>query len=207
LLYNHAIHYAGFLPEIKFSKIFRGDFFGIDSLTTLLKTARKAHSINYHFGFDGSIADRPLRHKPVLNPLSADGTSYDVYLDLSALCPPMCGDPKDPPSCVVTDTVNGNAHINVQQKELNIYRIYRDSYFLRDPDNGPLVEMYYYVSPALTEAIISTGRSKEIYAKLYHNQVRECNLFIKRGRYEAAKELFERTMEGLMKEYLFRENA
>src|SRR5450631_1545390 len=72
LLYNHAIHYAGLLPEIKFSHIFRGDYFGIASLTGLLKEDRRAHSIQYHFGFDVNITDPALRHKPVLNPVDSD---------------------------------------------------------------------------------------------------------------------------------------
>jgi hypothetical protein len=101
----------------------------------------------------------------VLNPVASDGKNFDVYFDLSALCPPQCGD--QDPICAITNMVTGNTTPRMQEKGLNIYRIYRDNYFLKNADNGPLVEMYYYVSPALTEAIISTGRSKEIYSQLY----------------------------------------
>ena len=204
LLYNHAVHYAQLQPEMKFKQIFRGAFFGIDSLTSLLKSHTEAHSVNYHFGFDGNITDPSLQHKAVLNPLHTDGTPYKVYFDVNSPCPPDCypDEPGDPGGCVVTDAVNGNAPVSENEKELNIFRGFRDDYFLKTPDNGPLVEMYYYISPALTEAITNTGRAKEIYQGLYHNQVRQCNELIEEGRYDAAKMLFEQTMEYLMKEYL-----
>ena len=200
LLYNHAVHYAKLQPEIKFNKIFRGVFFGIDALTSLLKKDTEAHSVNYHFGFDENITDPPLRYKAVLTPLHIDGTSFNMDFDTGSVCPPFCGDP-DP--CAISDVVNGNAPVSEIEKELNIYRGFRDEYFLRSPVNGPLIEMYYYISPALIEAIANTGRAKEIYHGLYHNQVRQCNELIEKGKYEEAKTLFEQTMERLMKEYLY----
>jgi hypothetical protein len=62
--------------------------------------------------------------------------------------------------------------------------------------------MYYYISPALKEAIQDTGRAKEIYSALYNNQVRQCNMLIEERKYEAAKILFEQTMAELIKTYL-----
>jgi hypothetical protein len=204
LLYNHAVHYAQLQPEMKFKKIFRGAFFGIGSLTSLLKIDTEAHSVNYHFGFDENITDTSFQHKAVLNPLHRDGTSYDVYFDVNSPCPPDCypDEPGAPDPCVVTGAVNGNAPVTENEKELNIFRGFRDDYFLNTPANGPLVEMYYYISPALTEAIANTGRAKEIYQSLYRNQIRQCNRLIENGKYEEAKTLFEQTMERLMKEYL-----
>jgi len=202
LLYNHAVHYARLQPEMKFRKIFRGAFFGIDSLTSLLTKDTEAHSIDFYFGLDEDITDPSLQHKAVLNPLRADRTRYDVYFDMNTPCPPICGDDVD--DCVVSDVVNGNVTASEREKELNIYRGYRDDYFLTHADSGPLVEMYYYISPALTEAIGNTGRAKEIYQELYRNQVSECNRLIEAGKYEEAKQLFEQTMEGLIKEYLWR---
>jgi len=202
LLYNHAVHYAHLQPEIKFRKIFRGTFFGIDSLTSLLTKDTEAHSIDFYFGLDEDLTDPFIQHKVVMNPLHADKTRYDVYFDIGSPCPPDCGDGSD--DCVVTNAVKGNAPASSMEQELNIYRGYRDDHFLAYPDNGPLVEMYYYISPALTEAIGNTGRAKEIYQELYHNQVFECNRMIEAGKYEEAKKIFEQTMEGLMKEYLWR---
>jgi hypothetical protein len=183
LLYNHAVHYAKLQPEIKFKQIFRGAFFGIDSLTSLLTKVTEAHSVNYHFGFDENITDTPLQHKAVLNPLHIDGTQYNVYFDVNSPCPPDCYNDEPPSTCCMAASMVDN--------------------FPKTPDNGPLVEMYYYISPALTEAIVNTGRAKDIYQSLYHNQVSQCNKLIEEGRYDAAKMLFEQTMEYLMKEYLF----
>jgi hypothetical protein len=150
---------------------------------------------------DEDITDPFLQYKAVINPLHADRTRYDVYFDVGTPCPPDCGDGGS--DCVITDAVNRNVPVSEREQELNIYRGYRDDYFLTHADNGPLVEMYYYISPALTEAIGNTGRAKEIYQELYRNQVFECNRLIEAGKYDEAKKLFEQTMEGLMKEYLF----
>jgi hypothetical protein len=57
-------------------------------------------------------------------------------------------------------------------------------------------------SPALKEAIQDTGRANEIYTTLYNNEVRQCNMLIEEGKYEAAKILFEQTMAQLIKTYL-----
>ncbi|MBO9565639.1 MAG: hypothetical protein J7621_22885 [Niastella sp.] len=202
LLYNHAVHYACLLPEVKFNKIVRGVFFGIDSLHALLKEYTQAHGMHYYFGWDETVAGPAIQHKPVLQPVQADGNSYNIYMDYGSPCPPVC--PGEGDSCVATNSVNiGHVLTNDEDAELNIYRHYRDNYFLANAGNGPLVEMYYYVSPALTEAIQDTGRASAIYTELYNEEIRQCNVLIGEGKYEAAKVLFEQTMERLMKTYLF----
>lgn len=203
LLYNHAIHYAAMLPGIKFNRIMRGAFFGINTLDMLLKEYTNAEGVSYHFGWDHSIADQALQLKPVLQPLHADGAGYELYLDHGSPCPPLCDDIDD--GCIVTNMVSaGNTYVHVQEQELNFYRSYRNNYLLSSANNGPLVEMYYYVSPALKEVILDTGRAAAIYSSLYNNEVQQCNKLIREGMYEAAKVLFEQTMENLMKTYLFR---
>jgi hypothetical protein len=208
LLYNNAVHYAPLLSGVKFHKIVRGAFFGIDSLKALLQEYTNAPALHYHFGWDKTVSDTALQHIPVLQPVYAGGTGYELYMDHGSLCPPPSGctsndDGTASDTCTITDMVNtGNLQPTDPEQELNIYRKYRDNYLLGNEDNGPLVEMYYYVSPALKEAILGTGRAKEIYTALYNNEVRQCNRLIEEGKYEAAKILFEQTMDELMKTYL-----
>ena len=97
----------------------------------------------------------------------------------------------------------GHSSQTDEEQELDLYRKFRDNYFL-DNENGPVAEMYYYASPALKEAIQDTGRANEIYSALYNNEVRQCNMLIAAGKYEAAKILFEETMAQLIKTYLVR---
>jgi hypothetical protein len=209
LLYNHAVHYAPLLPEVKFHKIVRGAFFGIDSLKALLKEYTNAPALHFHFGLDKTVADPALQHKAVLQPLYGNGTGYELYMDRGEMCPPpnICSDTPgiDTDTCTVTAMVRtGNAQQTDQEQELDLYRKYRDNYLLENENNGPLAEMYYYISPALKEAIQDTGRAKEIYSALYTNEVRQCNMLIEEGKYEAAKILFEQTMAQLIKTYLVR---
>jgi hypothetical protein len=209
LLYNHAVHYAPLLPEVKFHKIVRGAFFGIDSLKALLQEYTNAPALHFHFGLDKTVADPALQHIPVLEPLHAGGTGYNLFMDRGEICPPPanCNDEgtTSTETCTVTEIVN-TAHSQKAgtEDELNIYRQYRDNYLLENENNGPLAEMYYYVSPALKEAIKDTGRANEIYTALYNNEVRQCNMLIEEGKYEAAKILFEQTMAQLIKTYLVR---
>lgn len=211
LLYNHAVHYAPLLPEVKFHKIVRGAFFGIDSLQALLGEYTTSPALHFHFGLDKTVADPALQHKPVLQPLHIDGTGFNMYMDQGELCPPPANCTDNPGGEIGTDTCTVTAMVQIgnpqpasQEQELNIYRKYRDNYFLKNEYNGPLAEMYYYISPALKEAIQDTGRAKEIYSALYNNQVRQCNMLIEEGKYEAAKILFEQTMAELIKTYLVR---
>jgi|GEM_PF-1700187 len=207
LLYNHAVHYARLQPDFNFRKIVRGAFFGIDSLKSLLLEFTQAHGLHYHFGFDEGIAASPLQHKPVLHPLHTNKAGYEVYMDFGSLCPPTCPPPvKDNPDCAITYTIIGYAPQEEQEREFRICRDYRDSYLLPSTDNGPLVEMYYYVSPALTEAINDTGKADEIYKGVYNDLVRGCNRLIEEKKYEEAKIVFEQVMDDLMRKHLFGKN-
>lgn len=46
--------------------------------------------------------------------------------------------------------------------QLIVYRRFRDNYFLNNADEGPLVEMYYYVSPMPTILLVNKSISSEI---------------------------------------------
>ncbi|MBO9573818.1 MAG: hypothetical protein J7497_16650, partial [Chitinophagaceae bacterium] len=219
LLYNHAVHYSNLLPEQPFRHIVRGVFFGIDSLKYLLQERTQAYGINYHFGYDDTVSNVALRFKAVLQPVRPDLTIYNNdYMDLGSICPPNCPcypwpecvPPNPPDTCVSENAVHyGGSHLSKTEQEaeaeLNIYRKFRDNYFLQNSQNGPLIEMYYYVSPALTEAIENTGRKSEIYLSLYLNQVSACNRLLEEKKYEEAKVLFEKTIADLVQEYLIKQ--
>lgn len=116
----------------------------------------------------------------MLQPLHTNGTGYEIYFDTGLPCPPVTYCPGgDGIIWPLTDILKGGF-------------------------SGPLVEMYYYVSPALKEAIYDTGRAKEIYTALNQNEIRQCNLLIEAGQFEAAKSLFEQVMENLIKTYLYK---
>ncbi|AXY73251.1 hypothetical protein D3H65_04340 [Paraflavitalea soli] len=203
LLYNHAVHYAGLMPGVPFRGIMRGTFFGIDSLTSLLKDMTSAHGMYYHFGFDDSITEATAKHKAVLEPLHYDKTSYEWYMDFGSLCPPTCPPPPGgwpKPRIIESPDADNLDFTNLLPSQFN----YTGDFSVNNPVVGPLVEMYYYVSPALTEALADSGKVQEVYTALSNNEVRECNRLIEAGNYEAAKELFEQAIDGLMKTYLFR---
>lgn len=175
LLYNHAIHFSRLLPELQFNKIARGAFFGIQSLKNLLQEYTNAHALHYHFGWDNAVPHAALQHKPVLQPLHTNGAGYEIYFDYGTVCPPVCSGE----GWIVTD-------------------------ILKREGSGPLVEMYYYVSPALKEAIYDTGRAEEIYSAFYHNEIRQFNMLIEEGKFETAKSVFEQAVENLVKTYLYK---
>jgi hypothetical protein len=213
-LYNHAVYTAAFQPELKFHKIVRGVFFGKESLGALLtEYTSAAAGIDFYFGYDETIAEVPQRHKPVLNPVHYDGKAYDVFMDVGHLCPPFCdcGWPGQPPCkevCIVSNSIGQHSSKKeVQKDKEDIFRKFRDEYMLSDIESSPLVEMYYYVSPALVEAIQNTGTAKEIYISLYENEISKCNLLIADKKYNEAKELFEETMDKLMQQYLWADGS
>ena len=199
VLYNHAVHYAGLLPEVKFRKIVRGVFFGIDALKALLQEYTNAHGIHYHFGWDDVTPGIEAQHKAVLHPVHANGTGYGIYMDFGSICPTSCYPPPKPEKPASTPDADNIPFFDLlPHKYSHGDKPSTDD----DPATGPLIEMCYYVSPALEEAIAGTGKAAEIYTALYDRELRSCNLLIEEGKYEAARILFEQTMDDLMKTYL-----
>lgn len=193
-LYNHAVYMSQQQSSVPFRKIVRGAFLGIESLHSLMYEYSNSNSLLYNFGYDSEAKEGINPHKPVLIPLDFNGNRYDIFMDNADLCPPNNCD--SPDSCLATITAKTD-------HELNMYRTFRDDFFLSNIQNGPLVEMYYYISPALTEAIAATGRAEEIYHKLYQNEFVTCNRLLADGKYPEVKLLFEQTMHNLMQQYLW----
>lgn len=199
VLYNHAVHTASLLPAIKFRKIFRGVFFGMDSLKSLLQEYTHAHGIHYHFGWDDFTPGLDAQHKAVLHPLRTDGTGYGIYMDFGNICPTSCYPPPKPENPKPTPDADSIPFFDLLPNKYS----YGDNPSMDDDlATGPLIEMCYYVSPALEEAIAGTGKAAEIYTALYDHELRKCNMLIEEGQYEAARILFEQTMDELIKTYL-----
>jgi ribosome biogenesis GTPase A len=163
----------------------------------------------YHFGHDKSLNGLAQQHKAVLQPVNINGSKMEIYMDISKLCPPFCDcdKPGYPPcktddTCTLTDVVIRNAAKDEAEAELDVYRYLRDQFMIKK-GYGPLVEMYYYISPALIEAIENSGRKEQVYSQLYHNEIAEAYALINERKYQEAKELFEATMALLTKEFLF----
>ena len=200
LLYNHAVHFSSYMPDVKFHRITRGIFFGIASLNELISFHPETTTLWYHFGFD-ILADQPhQQHKAVLYP-QVNGVNPDLYMDLGSACPPFCRPTEPFGECKITNAVHRNRQ-HGSEEELDYYRAYRDLYLLRNPENAPLVEMYYYVSPALVEAISGRPDEAAIYDDLYFNHLRNWNQLIRERKYEEAKQAFELQMDSMVKKYL-----
>jgi hypothetical protein len=198
LLFNHAVHYSTLLKEVKFNRIVRGDFVGIESLKQLCFGFANAKSISYYFGYDKDCADLPFRNKSVLQPKNETGIGFDIYMDFTRPCPPYCSD-----DCIISKMVQKNAEQNSNDEELNIYRGFRDRYLYENILSAPLVEMYYYISPVLIEAIQQTGKEDLVYSEIYFGPMQNCNDLIANSKFEEAKLLFEETINSLLKKYVF----
>ncbi|WP_152620380.1 hypothetical protein [Pedobacter lusitanus] len=198
LLYNHTLRFSAYYPHHNYNKIMRGSFIGIRSLLSLLDT-EGCVGINFNFGYDDTISDISIKNKPVFEAVNSWGDGLDVF-DFTMPCPPTCS-PTDPRS-VGHHTENISKSYS-HPDSLNLNTHFRDEYLLKYNDNGPLVEMYYSVSPAISEKLNAVLDSNSIEGHAHRLQIQDFNNLVNTGNYGEAKIVFERIVKEMMDIYLF----
>jgi hypothetical protein len=198
LFNNHVNHTATLLPNERRKDIIRGGFFGIHSLTELLKD-ENCVGINYYLGYNPSSNNLAERHQAVLEPLDFSMDSFGIYMDFMKPCPPICDPETSSFNCIDSTSVL----MNSTEKELDLHRDYRDKFLLKTQDGGAIFEMYYHVTPTLAESINFKPDNVDIYNQLYQNSISKCTELINQEKYQDAKEVFTGTMDELMEKFLF----
>jgi hypothetical protein len=199
LFNNHVNRMATLLPNQRRKDLIRGCFFGINSLTALLQD-ENCIGINYYLGFNASHNILTERHQAVLEPLDFSMDSYGIFMDFTAPCPNTCLD-DDPFGTFCIDSTS--VLLNSTENELDIHRNYRDNFLLKTEDGGAIFEMYYHVTPTLTESINFKPDNINIYNQLYQNSISKCTELINQEKYQDAKVVFIETMDELMEKFLF----
>lgn len=197
ILYNHTSRFSKYYPDQNFNKIMRGSFIGIRSLLSLLETDG-CTGINFNFGYDDTISDISIKNKPVFIAVNSWGNDLDIF-DFTMPCPPTCPPP---------DKGHNSFHnLNTGRKytsmdSLSLTNHFRDEYLLKYEGNGPLVEMYYSVSPAINEKI-NAAKNNKLEESTHKLKIHDFNKLINTGDYDQAKIKFESIIRSMMNTYLF----
>ncbi|MGY0037335.1 hypothetical protein [Pedobacter sp. NJ-S-72] len=188
ILYNHTSRFSTYYPGQNFNKIMRGSFIGIRSLLALLNT-EGCTGINFNFGYDDTVFEA----------VNSWGDGLDIF-DFTMPCPATCP-PPDPVHNIFYNQNTGRKYTSMDSLSLNNH--FRDEYLLKYEGNGPLVEMYYSVSPAINEKINTVENSNSIAEHMHRLKIQDFNNLVDAGDYDKAKIMFESIIKNMMNTYLF----
>lgn len=190
ILYNHTLRFGSLLPDLAFNQIMRGSFMGINSLLSLLEST-DCTGINFTFGYDASVSEPAARNKPVFAAVNSWGIDIDIF-DFTQPCPSLCDGP--PPN-------NLGMYVEVKSQLLDLTNNFRDEHLLRE--KGPLVEMYYYANPSLHEKLTTAAHENKAVDNAHLSQIASFNKMVAELNYDKAEEVFEQTINEMVKTYLF----
>ena len=103
---------------------------------------------------------------------------------------------------ITTATFKALKTQNDKCEELELFRWYRDSILLKEPDGKQLIEEYYKTAPLIVEKINSRPDAEEIYKQLWENYLKVCLKELKRGNYKKVKNLYVEMVRELQKRFL-----
>ncbi len=192
VLFNHVLNYKRLDPEIHYTRINRGNFFGRERIKELLN-ATDSESFIYHFGY-AIEADLPF--KPIVQP----SNGFKMFLEECCPCPgsPLC---KGSEVCALTylsEKFSGGK----ESAQLGVLRSFRDK-LLNDKISGLEVEKYYTISASLLEAINNHENKEDIFKNLYDKYLRPSVEYLNGNDEQSAYLLFTEVLEYLTEEYLF----
>ncbi|WP_046758490.1 hypothetical protein [Kordia jejudonensis] len=177
-------------PEFIYKEITRGNFYGKDSLKSILVDNSKF--VQYDLGYNGDHIS------PVIKALDISYVPVnEIYMDLTDPCPNMCGGSE---ICITTLAVEKFAD---HEDELNVYRAFRD-YLMLDIEGGArLFEMYYFVSPVVAKIISNsnTGNDEIALNNFYKNEIIPFKLLLKNKQYDKALDALKDTLHNLFDQY------
>ena len=175
-------------PELNYKEITRGNFYGKNSLESLL--TRDAEFIQYDFGYNESHVS------PVVQSLDLNLNSInEVYMDFSRPCPNACGDGDD---CISTLTVE---IYSSTKNELSSYRTFRDNILLQYEGGAQLFEMYYFVSPVVAKILNSSPHKEVALEKFYQEEITPFRLLMEEGNFQESVDSLRNTLHNLFQEY------
>ncbi|WP_052596015.1 hypothetical protein [Aureispira sp. CCB-QB1] len=162
----------------------RGIYFGINSLLGILNIPQ-THSIQFHLG----LKDKTI--PAVLQPLDQLGQPIpDIYMDYGQLDPDSIPDAP----CIATLAVET---LSIE-KELNLFRAFRDTSMRDYLYGGMLYEMYYFISPFVTSVIAHHPNKNELLKDLYNNAITPFRILIQNEKHQEALFLLKRALEDLV---------
>ena len=194
-LSNYVSYMMTISPELGFEDVSRYCYFGKKSLEMLMNIGN-VESVNYSFGFDdfSKIETKTEKYRIVLEPIS-DSVLNDVYMDHGSLLPE-----DSRPICLVKTAIN-KCSVTASEKEINIFRDYRDKLTSAYKHSDSIVEMYYQTTEALVDNIDMNQDKNFIYNKIYQSMFSTSDQLVVQTQDQIRKSVLDK-LNGLINEYL-----
>jgi len=86
--------------------------------------------------------------------------------------------------------------------ELNLFRNFRDSWLINQPDGKALIEEYYEVAPQIVRSINQQKESKQIYDSIWNKYLSDCIAMIEKEDYLSCKRKYVAMVRNLESKFL-----
>ncbi|WP_299219010.1 hypothetical protein [uncultured Aquimarina sp.] len=168
-----------------YKEVTRGNFLGKNSLLDLV-SHENCECVSIDFGLQGKVL------KPVFRPINSNSAFIEeIYMNVTNPCPPFCGDPDSDPPCKTELTVSMFSN----EKELDIYRYFRD-FILLELENGEVqYEMYYFISPLITAMIDESENKEEELRITYYEKIVPFKELLAEKKFDEANNWLKETFE------------
>mgnify|MGYP006939815898 CR=1 FL=1 len=177
-------------PNLVYKEITRGNFYGKNSLESLL--VNDCTFIQFNFGVKNNSIS------PVIQPLNKNFYQLnEVFMDFSRPCPTYCNELGEE-GCVATLAVASNSDGEI---ELNEFRYFRDYHLLELAGGAQLFELYYIISPVVAKIMQRDANNIVSLGQFYKEEITPFKLLLKEGNHQEAVYALKETLEVLLEEY------
>lgn len=184
---QYVQHVSNNHTEFTYKEITRGNFYGKNSLESLLTT--DCHFIEYTLGYLENHVS------PIINSLDKNYKLInEVYMDFSEPCPNTC-DNQLCTTALAVETYGSN------ESELNQYRAFRDQHLLHLEGGSQLFEMYYFVSPVVAKILNSSKNKDAALQQFYVEEIVPFKQLLEAGNHQEAVNSLRNTLYSLFEEY------
>ena len=114
---------------------------------------------------------------------------------------PICKKQLDKSVCFISTAASQSLGHNDSCRELNLLRLFRDSYMLATPRRRQQIEMYYRIAPRIVCQIESSANAASIWRHLWFDHIRPAVAAIERGLPEEAHKRYVAMMRELRTEF------
>ena len=103
--------------------------------------------------------------------------------------------------CFITTAVCDSFNKPDDCYELQMFRKFRDSWLINEPDGEELITKYYQIAPSIVCAINKTNKATDVYRGIWKNYLSKCLSMIENGENRLCKQMYMKMVHDLEEEY------
>lgn len=104
--------------------------------------------------------------------------------------------------CFVTTAVCTGLNKPQDCHEVMLMKQYRDTYLSSQPGGNGLIEEYYDIAPTIVKRIEKEESPQRVYQMLWERYISPCVHMVEEGKLQECRELYEKMVDSLKREYM-----